>query len=419
MLAGWLFFWWRLLRLALHRSRVELSVISGLILFSPNCAAAKLAALIGPAYWLAPLDLIPNSLPYIGYLDQTGFLVGGLVLARNLVPEARMRALRDRLPPPVLGAPVTLVFCHCPKTAGTSLFRALSHRLGYRTSYLMRRSRPDLALLRQRGFTFVAGHAPYGHYREAGAHDARTCFLTFYREPRAVLLSRFAHMLRHRNDHQATRQFFEVELAARGLSKTAPEALRLFLGRYQEFDASEADNPQTRFAANHFFGPLEPAHLERAIETFAAMELVGCTERFEDSLRLLAYRLGWSRLSYHRLNVSNAGERIPMTPALAAELDQHLAMDHQLVAWAQARFERDYAAMVADCAAQGRPLPEIELLDAEPPFRSPRNRLAAASTLLLDDWRWWLGMRWEARRRSLATTVSISRQPGGGDRDRS
>jgi len=417
MLAGWLFFWWRGLRLALHRCRVELSVIARLALFSPTCPAAKLAALIGPAYWLGPIDLIPNSLPYIGYLDQTGFLLGGLVLARNLVPQARVRALRDRLPPPPLGAPVILVFCHCPKTAGTSLFRALSHHLGYRASYLMRRRRPDLSRLQQRGFALVAGHAPYGHYRDAGPLDARACFVTFYRDPRAVLLSRFAHMLRHRADCAATRHFFGTELAARGLSRTAPEALQLFLARYAEFDASEADNPQTRFAANHFFGPLDSGHLERAKETFAAMELVGCTERFEDSLRLLAYRLGWMRLSYHRLNVSGSGERIPMTPALAAELDQHLAFDHQLVAWAEARFERDYAAMEAECGARGQPLPDIELLDAEPPFRSPRNRLAAATTLFPDDWRWWLGMRWQKHRQALA--VSVSRRQDGGDRDRS
>jgi hypothetical protein len=417
MLAGWLFIWWRFLRLALHRGQVELAVLGRLALFSPTCPAAKLAALIGPAYWLGPVDLIPNSLPYIGYLDQTGFLLGGLVLARNLVPDDRVRAIRDRLPPPVLGAPITLVFCHCPKTAGTSLFRALSHRLGYRTSYLMRRRRPNLARLQRRGFAFVAGHAPYGHYRDAGPLDSRTCFVTFYRDPRAVLLSRFAHMLRHWNDHAATRHFFGTELPARGLARTAPEALQLFLARYGEFDASEADNPQTRFAANHFFGPLDSGHLERAKETFAAMELVGCTERFEESLRLLAYRLGWTRLTYHRLNVSGSGERIPMTPALAAELDQHLALDHQLVAWAAARFDRDYAAMVADCAAQGRPLPEIELLDAEPPFRRPRNRLAAATTLLPDDWRWWLGTRWETRRR--AATASVSRRRGAGDRDRS
>lgn len=419
MLAGWLYFWSRLLRLVFHRGQVELTVLGRQGLLSPACPAAKLAALIGPAYWLSPIDLIPDRLPYVGYLDQAGFILTGLLLARVLIPGERVRAVWDRLPRPPLEAPVTLVFCHCPKTAGTSLFRALSHRLGYRASYLMRRNRPDLARLRQRGFALVAGHAPYGHYRDAGPFDGRTRFITFYRDPRAVLLSRFAHMLRHRHDHAATRHFFETELAARGMSRTAPEALRLFLARYAEFDASEADNPQTRFAANHFFGPLGPAHLERAIETFAAMELVGCTERFEDSLRLLAYRLGWSRLSYHRLNVSNAGERIPMTPALAAELDQHLDMDHQLVAWARARFERDYAAMVADCAARGCPLPAIELLDAEPPFRRPRNRLAAATTLLADDWRWWLGMRWEARRRSLAAAVSVSRRQGGGGRDRS
>jgi hypothetical protein len=255
--------------------------------------------------------------------------------------------VRARRPPPAVARPFIIVFCHCPKTAGTSLFRALSDRLGYRASYLMRRQRPDLAHLQRRGFAFVSGHAPYGHYWDAGAVNGTTRFVTFYREPRAVLLSRFAHVLRHRRDIPAARRFFEVELPARGIAMTAPEAVHLFLERYREFDASDADNPQTRFAANCPSGPLDDAHLEQAKATFAAMDLVGCTERFEESLMLLAHRFGWPELRYHRLNVSHPRQKAEEDPALLAALDRHLTFDHRLIAWAAERFEADLAALQA------------------------------------------------------------------------
>lgn len=393
------------------------------VLFSRVCPLSKLAVLLGVGYWFGPIDLIPNRLPYIGYLDQIGILAAGLVTARALIPIGRASVIKAARPPPSLIRPFTLVFCHCPKTAGTSLFRALSDRLGYRRSYLMRRRRPDLAHLQHRGFALVSGHAPYGHYRDAGAVNARTRFITFFRAPRSVLLSRFAHALRHRRDRPATRQFFD-RLAQQGIEMTSPEAVRLFLDNHRLFDGSDADNPQTRFAANRFTGPLDDGDLEEAKANFAAMELTGCTERFEDSLQLLAYRLGWRTLSYHRLNVSESKGRVSADPLLDAALDRHLTYDHQLIAWAKARFEQDYAAMQAACAAEGRALPRVIQLEADPPFRAFHHRLGAACTLLLDDWQWWLGAQWaallqpQARRLMRPTARRVSPLAGADDRGR-
>ncbi|GAB0116091.1 YkvA family protein [Acidisoma sp. 7E03] len=401
MLAGWLSWAETVLQAAIYRGRLELALFGRHTLFSLDCWRAKLALLIGPAYWLSPIDLIPNRMAYVGYLDQVGFLAAGVLLALAMVPAPHRATLSERLPRPTPRRFRTLVFCHCPKTAGTSLFRALSDRIGYKASYLMRRRRPDLALLQRRGFAFVSGHAPYDHYCRDGVPPPQTAFITFYRDPQAVLLSRFAHMLRHRGDCPARRQFFETELAARGLAMTAPEAVRLFLTRQAEFDGCDADNPQTRFAAHHFRGPLTPAHLDHAKRTFAAMTVLGSTERFDDSLRLLAYRLGWDHLSYHQLNVSGEGQRAKPDAALAAELEAMLTYDRALVAWAEARFEQDYAAMVQDCAARGVPLPAIRRLEQAPPYRRFRNRLAAACTFALDDWLAWGEAARHARRRRL------------------
>ena len=422
MIACWLFYWWKVLRILAYQTRIEAHILCRAALFSRRCVLSKLAFLIGVGYWFGPVDLIPNRLPYIGYLDQIGFLVAGVLVARALTPFAQAAIIKASRPRPPLAKPFTLVFCHCPKTAGTSLFRALSDKLGYRASYLMRRQKPDLAHLQQRGFALVSGHAPYGHYRDAGAINQRTRFITFCRSPRAVLLSRFAHALRHRRDSHAARQFFEVDLPQRGIEQTSPQALHLFFENYHLFDGHDADNPQTRFAANLPKGPLDESHLEEAKANLSAMDLVGCTEVFDQSLQLLAYRLGWRELPYHRLNVSESKGRVSADSALDAALDRHLTFDHRLVAWAKARFEQDYAEMVAACAAQGRPLPKVIHLEAEPPYRAFRHRISAACTMLFDDWRWWLGATWTARRqRRLARRASpaftTSPLAPAGDRD--
>jgi hypothetical protein len=412
MIACWLFCIWRLLRLSVYRFAFEGILLARVVVLSKSCPMSKIAVAIGIGYWFGPVDLIPNSTPYIGYLDQFGFLCAGLVAARLLVPLPRRASLRERRPPPVIAKPFTIVFCHCPKTAGTSLFRALSDRLGYRTSYLMRRRRPDLAHLQNRGFAFVSGHAPYGHYLDAGAVNPRTRFITFFREPRAVLLSHFAHVLRHRKSIPAARHFFEVQLPSLGLAMTSPEAVRLFLERHRDFDGCDGDNPQTRFAANCPYGPLDEGHLAQAKATFAAMDLVGCTERFEESLMMLAQRFGWSELGYHRLNVSHAREKAVENAALRAELDRHLAFDRQLIAWAAERFDQDHAAMREGCRIKGTPMPRIILLEEMPPFRRWRHRVSAATTLLLDDWVWWIGASAGKARRRIAEagfTASVPR----------
>jgi Protein of unknown function (DUF1232) len=77
----------------------------GMALADPRAGyGSKLVLLIGLAYWLGPIDLIPNSLPIIGYLDQVGFVVVGIALAYLLLPadasSTPSRAEYVWLPPP-------------------------------------------------------------------------------------------------------------------------------------------------------------------------------------------------------------------------------------------------------------------------------------------------------------------------------
>ena len=77
---------------------------------------AKLVAVIVVAYALSPIDLIPDFIPVIGYLDDLLLLPLGILLAIKLIPDniwqdCRDRAAREILPdvPGGQAATVTIV----------------------------------------------------------------------------------------------------------------------------------------------------------------------------------------------------------------------------------------------------------------------------------------------------------------------
>lgn len=56
--------------------------------------AAKAVAAIVAAYALSPIDLIPDFIPVLGYLDDLILLPLGIVLAVKLIPEDLMAEFR-------------------------------------------------------------------------------------------------------------------------------------------------------------------------------------------------------------------------------------------------------------------------------------------------------------------------------------
>jgi uncharacterized membrane protein YkvA (DUF1232 family) len=64
--------------------------------------AAKVLAAAVVAYALSPIDLIPDFIPVLGYLDDVIILPLGIVAVRALIPPPLMAELRDKagsLPP--------------------------------------------------------------------------------------------------------------------------------------------------------------------------------------------------------------------------------------------------------------------------------------------------------------------------------
>lgn len=57
---------------------------------------AKLVAAAVAAYALSPIDLIPDVIPVLGYLDDLILLPLGIMLAVRLIPPALMAEFRER-----------------------------------------------------------------------------------------------------------------------------------------------------------------------------------------------------------------------------------------------------------------------------------------------------------------------------------
>jgi len=58
--------------------------------------AAKLVAGMVAAYALSPIDLIPDFIPVVGYLDDVILVPLGIALAVRLIPPQLMEDLRSR-----------------------------------------------------------------------------------------------------------------------------------------------------------------------------------------------------------------------------------------------------------------------------------------------------------------------------------
>ena len=57
---------------------------------------AKLVAVVITAYALSPIDLIPDFVPVVGYLDDMILVPLGIMLAVRLVPVALLEEFRGR-----------------------------------------------------------------------------------------------------------------------------------------------------------------------------------------------------------------------------------------------------------------------------------------------------------------------------------
>jgi hypothetical protein len=212
------------------------------------------------------------------------------------------------------------LFVHVPKTTGTSLRLAVEQvfpgRVAYdysprshETSELVHthvygeKNLPALhALLVEEGKVLLGGHFHYRKYAEIFSPDH---VLTFVREPLSRVVSEHQHACRH-NGFEGTLLEFATTKRNRSLQASMLEGL-----------------------------------------SFDDTALIGISERYGDSLRLLQHRIGW-RLPELVRNVNPTRKALSgsytLTKEEEAELRSCNALDLELYAEAVRRFDEALAA---------------------------------------------------------------------------
>jgi Galactose-3-O-sulfotransferase len=222
-----------------------------------------------------------------------------------------------------------LIFLHIPKTAGTTLNRIIEWQYNplsiytvdpHRIRATVQRFR-TLSEQRRRRFQVVRGHLFYGihEYLPQGA-----TYITMLREPVARVLSSYFFILR-RPLHPLHRKLKKEKLGVEDLIALTPDK----------------ENLQCRFIGGiGKTGVCDRSVLDKAKEHLArSFRVVGISERFEESLLLMATKFGWS-LSYYE-NRKVAKNRSVIDPGVIELIRQHNSLDLELYDFGTKLFEED------------------------------------------------------------------------------
>ncbi|MEQ1519578.1 MAG: YkvA family protein [Usitatibacteraceae bacterium] len=87
----------RLLPLLFTRFRKEVVLLWNVLTHGDTPTATKLLALLAVVYVISPIDLIPDFIPIIGWLDDIGVVALLLKLAYKFLPAALFESLRAKV----------------------------------------------------------------------------------------------------------------------------------------------------------------------------------------------------------------------------------------------------------------------------------------------------------------------------------
>lgn len=232
-----------------------------------------------------------------------------------------------------LGRSETLLFCHIPKTAGTS-FQAVvkaeywPHQRFFIYNNELNPGSPEPATLarfkrRSRFIQVVYGHFEFGAHRLLGIPP---CYATILREPVSRVVSLYHHIAR--------------DPAWGPLHACINDGLSL-----EQFVASQineqAHNYMTRILAGVPFGPsltYDNALLDRAKENleryFCA---VGTVDTMSEVVAALGERFGWRQRAIPTVNVMEQ-PRQEVDDQTREVIAKHNRLDQQLYEWVAGRW---------------------------------------------------------------------------------
>lgn len=230
-----------------------------------------------------------------------------------------------------------LIFLHIPKTGGTTFHHILERC--YSRDQICSFKDPNcrseienfkgLAPEKREAYRLIKGHLSFGFHRHLPGDSS---YITFLREPIARTLS-FYYYARSHPDHYLYPSLKDDQVDLKMLLK------------HRTATTHEFFNLQTCMIAGDEWGdserPADRAALERAKQNLRSrFPVVGLTEEFDASLRLLSNRFGWKVRAYRKKNVTRRKPHIETldneTRALLREAN---ALDIELYQFARELFD--------------------------------------------------------------------------------
>lgn len=228
-----------------------------------------------------------------------------------------------------------LIFLHIPKAAGTTLHPVLERHYSKKNTLSfwenvdkVVKEFPEWPLERRRQIRLLKGHMPFGLHRYLVGESK---YITLLREPAERIVSHYFYVKR------TPRHYLYQEVVDRNIS----------LSDYVSSGITEElDNGQVRLLAGIDrslpFGSLGVEHLELAKENIEKhFAVAGLSERFDETLALMAIELGWNWIPYYQnLNVTKDKPMARQIDPLVLEvINNDNQLDFELYKWVFRRFE--------------------------------------------------------------------------------
>lgn len=248
------------------------------------------------------------------------------------------------------GDPATLIFLHLPKTGGRTLEMVIRRHFGSDRVFGVYAPQPAQALERydglseqeKREYRAIVGHAPMDMHRKV---PGPCVCVTLLRHPVDRVVSTY-YFARRTESHPGYAPIHEQDMS---LGETVESGVIPML-----------DNGQTRVLGEWWgeYGTCPPEAADRAMENIDShVAMAGLTERYDESLLLMARTFGWPWWSmlYVRRNVApNRPPAAEIPRDVLSRIEELNQVDLDLYRRITERFDQEIAAAGTRFSAEAR-----------------------------------------------------------------
>jgi hypothetical protein len=239
-----------------------------------------------------------------------------------------------------------IFFLHIPKTAGSSLIDILQMQVNPGEFYSFpdgpdQVQQPPIEVMQ--AARIVRGHRMYDFQK----YFARRPFvITLLRNPYDRVISNYAHIAR--NNAPRLVKLARVKAPERG---EEPVTLEEYIS------SPPMQNRLIQFLIGHN-GALKPPykeHVALAKVHLESLAFFGLKERFDDSVKLLAYTFGWSPIKMEaKLNLAPSDSKPKVTPEIQELLEKTNKLDMELYQYACELFDHRFQQMERELKEHAR-----------------------------------------------------------------